>query len=277
MIIFAAMFRNSGIYFLISILALVVASCSNYQKIQKSQDFSFKYEKALEYYDREDYYRAINLFDQVLPFYRGTAEAEDIAYKYAYGYYNQKEYIMASYYFDRFTKTYPRSERAEECMFMTAYCKYQDSPPYKLDQTSTKEAIANLQIFLNAFPNSERVDECNALIDELWEKLQRKELEIAKLYLKMDKYEAAVASFETLLKDYPDTKFREDALFYTIQSYYYYASKSVKSKRVERYQEAADTYNAFVEQYPESDYNKQVTYMYNRAMKEIDKLTQENN
>jgi outer membrane protein assembly factor BamD (BamD/ComL family) len=44
---------------------------------------------------------------------------------------------------------------------------------------------------------------------------------------------------------------------------------------VERYQEAADTYNEFVTQYPESDYNKQVTYMYNKAMKEIDKLTQE--
>ena len=81
MIIFAPMFRNTGIYFVISILSLVAVSCSNYQKIQKSQDFRFKFEKALEYYDREDYFRAINLFDQVLPFYRGTAEAEDIAYK----------------------------------------------------------------------------------------------------------------------------------------------------------------------------------------------------
>lgn len=271
------MFRNAGIYFVISILALVAVSCSSYQKIQKSQDFRFKYEKALEYYDRQDYYRALNLFDQVLPFYRGTAEAEEIAYKYAYGYYNQKDYIMASYYFDRFYKTYPRSERAEECMFMTAYCKYQDSPRFKLDQTSTKEAIAHMQIFLNAYPNSERVDQCNALIDELWEKLQKKELEIAKLYLKMDKYEAAVSSFELLLNEYPDTKFREDALFYTIQSYYYYAHKSVRSKRVERYQEAADTYNLFVEQYPESEYNKQVTYMYNKAIKEIDKITKDKN
>ena len=269
MINFAAMFRKTGIYFLISILAVVFVSCSKYQKIQKSQDFKYKYEKALEYYDREDYYRAMNLFDQVTPFYRGTAEAEDIAYKYAYGYYNQKEYIMASYYFDRFAKTYPRSERAEECMFMTAYCKYQDSPKYKLDQTSTVEAIKSLQLFLNAYPNSERVEQCNALIDELWEKLQKKELEIAKLYLKMDRYEAAVNSFETLLEDYPDTKFREDALFYTIKSYYYYASKSVRSKRVERYQEAADTYNEFVIQYPESKYNKEVKYMYDKAMKEI--------
>lgn len=277
MINFAPMFRKAGIYFVISTLAVVFFSCSNYQKIQKSQDFKLKYEKALEYYDRQDYYRAMNLFDQVIPFYRGAAEAEEIAYKYAYGYYNQKEYIMASYYFDRFYNTYPRSERAEECLFMKAYCKYLDSPKYKLDQTSTVSAIKEMQVFLNAYPTSSRVDECNNIIDELWEKLQKKELEIAKLYLKMDKYEAAVSSFETLLEDYPDTKFREDALFYTVKSYYYYAHKSVRSKRVERYQEAADTYQAFVEQYPNSEYNKDVKYMYDKAMKEIEKLTSTNN
>lgn len=224
----------------------------------------------MEYYEREDYFRALGLFDQVIPFYRGTEEAEDIAYKYAYAYYNQKEYIMASYYFDRFYKTYPRSERAEECMFMSAYCKYKESPNYKLDQTTTKEGISQLQLFINAYPTSERVEQCNGLIDELRLKLQMKEYEIAKLYLKMDQYEAAVTSFDNLLLDYPDSEFKEDAMFYTIKSYYYYASKSVRSKRKERYQEAADIYQRFVEQYPESKYMKEVAYMFNKAMKEIE-------
>ncbi|MCB2219186.1 MAG: outer membrane protein assembly factor BamD [Bacteroidetes bacterium] len=263
------MFVKRGIYLIISILALITVSCSKFNKIQKSQDFKYKYEKALEYYEKEDYFRALSLFDQVIPFYRGTDEAEDIAYKYAYAYYNQKEYIMASYYFDRFAKTYPRSEKAEECMFMAAFCKYKQSPNYKLDQTTTREAISQMQLFINAYPTSERVQQCNELIDELRLKLQRKDLEIAKLYLKMDRYEAAVTSFKNLLNDYPDTEFREDAMFYTIKSYYYYASKSVKSKRKERYQEAADIYQKFVTQYPESKYNKEVAYMYEKAMKEI--------
>ena len=225
----------------------------------------------MEYYDRGDYFHALGLFDQVIPFYRGNEEAEIIAYKYAYAYYNQKEYIMGSYYFDRFAKTFPRSDKAEECSFMAAYCKYKDSPIYKLDQTSSKEAISQMQLFINAYPYSERVEECNRLIDELREKLQLKELEVAKLFLKMERYEAAVSAFENLLLDYPDTKFREDALFYTIKSYYYYASKSVRSKRAERYQEAADVYNLFVSTYPDSEYNRDVQYMYDRAMKELEK------
>ncbi|MCF8378311.1 MAG: outer membrane protein assembly factor BamD [Bacteroidales bacterium] len=265
------MFKNAYIYLVISFILLGLSSCSKYQKIQKSQDFGYKYEKALEYYEKEDYYRALSLFDQVIPFYRGTDEAEDIAYKYAYAYYNQKEFVMASYYFDRFVKTFPRSEKAEECAYMSAFCKYKDSPEFKLDQTSTYEAISKLQLFINAYPTSDSVETCNQLIDELREKLQVKDMEIAKLFLKMERYLAAVKSFENLLTSYPDTKFREDAMFYTIKSYYYYAAKSVKSKRKERYQEAADIYNNFIALYPESKYNKEVKFMYDRAMKEINR------
>ncbi|MBN2174922.1 MAG: outer membrane protein assembly factor BamD [Bacteroidales bacterium] len=263
------MFRKPLKYILIFSFSIALISCSKYQKIQKSQDYAYKYEKANDYYEHEDYYKALNLFDQVMPFYRGTDQAEEIAYKYAYAYYNQKDYILASFYFNRFTKTFPRSEKAEECMFLAAYCKYLDSPIYKLDQTNTREAINDLQLFINTYPHSERVEQSNNLIDELREKLQKKDFEIAKLYLKMDQYEAAVTSFENLLADYPDTKFKEDALFYTIKAYYYYASKSVRSKRKERYQEAADVYNTFVSLYPESKYNRDIKYMYDKAMKEI--------
>lgn len=266
------MFRNTGYGLLIVLLSVVFSACSSYSKIQKSQDFKYKYDKALEYYDRNDYYKAMTLFDQVIPFYRGKPEAEVIGYKYAYAYYHQKEYIMASYYFNRFSKTYPRNENAQECAYMAAYCKYLESPDYKLDQTNTYEAINELQLFINAYPYSEKVEQCNDLIDELRKKLQKKELEIAKLYLKMDKYKAAVHSFENLLKDYPDTPFREDAMFYTIKAYYYYASKSVKKKRKERYMEAVDTYNEFVKLYPDSKHNRDVEYMVNRVNKDLKKL-----
>lgn len=263
------MFRRASLYYIIILFTIALGACSKYSKIQKSQDFEYKYQKALEYYDHEDYFRAMNLFDQVIPFYRGTDQAENISYKYAYAYYNQKEYVMGSYYFDRFAKTFPRSQYAEECSYMAAYCKYKDSPSYKLDQTNTKEAINDLQLFINSYSYSERVDLCNVLIDELREKLQKKDYEIAKLYLKMRKYKAAVSSFDNLLTDYPDTDFREDAMFYTIKAYYYYASRSVKSKRVERYEEAVGIYNDFIVQYPKSDHNKDLEYMVERARKDM--------
>lgn len=266
------MFRRALYNILIVTLSVVYVSCSKYNKIQKSQNFEYKYEKALEYYEKEDYFKAMTLFDQVMPFYRGTEQSADISFKYSYAYYYQKEYIMASYYFNRFAKTFPRNEKAEEAAFMSAYCKYEESPIYKLDQTNTYEAINELQLFINAYPTSERVQQCNELIDELREKLQKKEFEIAKLYLKMDKYKAAVTSFDNLLSSYPDTKFKEDAMFYSIKAYYYYAVKSVKSKRKERYLDAVDIYNTFIALYPESKHNRDIEYMFNRATRDLEKL-----
>ncbi len=266
------MFKKAILLILIGSLSVVFYSCSKYSKISKSQDFKYKYQKALEYYDRGDYYHAMNLFDQVMPFFRGTEEAEKIAYKYAYAYYYQKEYIMASYHFNRFASTYPRNEKAEECAFMSAYCKYKESPIYRLDQTNTYDAIKEMQLFLNKYPHSDSLEACNRLIDELRYKLQRKDFEIAKLYLKMEKYNSSIAAFENLLKQYPDTKFKEDAMFYSIKAYYFYASKSVKSKRKERYQEAVDIYKEFTRLYPDSEHNKDIEYMVERVHKDLEKL-----
>ena len=92
----------------------------------------------------------------------------------------------------------------------------------------------------------------------------------------MRKYKAAVTSFDQLLKSYPDTKMKEDALFYMIQAYYFYASKSVRSKREERYAEAMETYNTFITLYPDSKHNRDIKYMTERARKQLNNIEERN-
>lgn len=252
------------------LLILLAASCSRYQRLLKSSDSELKYEKANQYFERKDYYRAINLYEQLLPVYRATEKAEKIYFNYSYAYFNQAEYVLASYYFKKFVKTFPRSDKAEECFFMSAYCKYMESPVYSLDQTNTYDAISELQLFLNAYPDSERVEECNELIDELRGKLEKKHYEISKLYLKMDRYKAAVTSFNNLLKDFPDTDYKEASLYYIVKSNYQYAQKSVARKKQERFEETIDSYYNFIALYPESTYMKEVQNMYKTSLKEAD-------
>lgn len=248
------------------------ASCTGYQKLMKSDDFGLKYEKALEFYDNEDYYRALNLFDQVIPFYRGTDKAEEIAYRYAYAYYHQGDFILASYYFDRFAKTFQTSVRAEECAFMKCYCKYLDSPRYNLDQTNTLDAIDELQLFINAYPKSDKVEEANELLVELHDKLQIKQFELAKLYLTMDLFEASVVSFDILLSDYPDTKYREEVSYFKIVAYFEYAEKSIVARQEERYTETIDLYNEFIFKYPESDFIADAEKFYQKAQEALKSL-----
>ncbi len=265
------MLKSYGNIIIFALLLLAIASCSKYQKILKSDDYEMKYQKAMEYYDHKDYYRALNLFDMVAPFYRGEKEGEEIAYRYAYAYYKQGDYVLANYYFARFAQTYPSSPRAEECSYMKAYCKYLDAPAYNLDQTNTIEAISELQLFINQYPESDKVEKANELIKELHHRLQRKYFEIAELYMHMELYKSVITSFDILLDDYPDTEYKEEANFLKMKAYYQYAEGSVDEKKGERYKEAFSLSENFLLNFPESKHLAEVKKI-NAKLKEKLKL-----
>ncbi|MCU0371155.1 MAG: outer membrane protein assembly factor BamD [Bacteroidales bacterium] len=250
-------------------IMVLIGACSDYQKLIKSQDYQEKYEMAVFYYNQGDYYKALELFDAVLPFFRGSDKAEELNYYYAYCHYKQGDNLLASHYFKRFTKSFPTSRYAEECQFLSAYCKYLESPSYKLDQTTTYEAINELQLFIDMYPGSERETECTTLIDRLNEKLEKKDFEIARLYLKMEDYNAAITAFNNVLKDFPATRFKEEILFSLAKANYLYAEKSIESKKQERHQNAIEAYDAFVATYPDSPYIKQINTYTKNSRKQL--------
>jgi len=260
-------------YFLVLTLFIVgFSACSKYQKLLKSSDTELKYNMAIKYYEEDDYYRALQLFDELIPFYRGTEKAEKIGYYYAYSYYGQEEYIMASYYFKNFLASFPKSDKAEECAFMTAYCKYMDSPDYSLDQTNTYGAIKGLQLFINKYPESTRIPECNDLIDKLRLKLETKAFETARLYFDIGEYKAAIHAFMAVLKDYPDTHYKEKVLYYVLKSNYLYASNSIDAKKEERFNGTIKAYEEFVSAFPESELLNEAGNINKDSLKEINKI-----
>ena len=251
------------------LMALILSGCSKYQKLAKSGDNEAKYAAALDLYQKKDYDRALQLFQQLLNFYQGTEQGQKMQFYYAYCYYYQHDYTLASYYFKRFATTFPRSAEAEEALFMSAYSYFLDSPRSSLDQTSTYTAINELTLFKDKYPRSERVERCDELIGQLRDKLQKKDLDIADLYLRMEDYEAAITSYNNLLKDYPDTEHKEEILFKILKAGYYFANKSIKAKQEERYQSALDSYNELMFQYPETTYMKDAETIHENIQKKI--------
>ncbi len=250
-------------------LSLGLGACGNFQKLLKSTDNELKFESAMDYYERKDYNRALELFDLLQAAYQSTSRGEEISYRMAYSYYHLKNYTIASYYFKKHSQTYPNSMRAEECLFMNAYCYYLDSPPSSLDQASTRLAIRELQAFADMYPKSERIAESNELIDDLRQKLEDKDFNIAQLYYRMRDYQAAITSFQNLLKNYPDTDRNEEVLYTMAVAYYEYAEKSISGKQKERYQASVETFNTLRFQYPESKYIKQLESIYNKAQEKL--------
>jgi outer membrane protein assembly factor BamD len=243
--------KKGGFLFIVAFLLL--ASCSDYEKLLKSDDFDLKSERAKAYYNEGDYARALPLLDQLLTVKRGTAEEEEIRYYIAYCYYGQSQFLIASALFKNFFVSFPRSYRAEECLYMSAYSTYQASPRIDLDQTTTIAALEDFQYFIDTYKNSERVEEATSLMDELRMKLEDKMYTGAMLYYDTENYQAAAVTFEGLLKEYPETSRAEDIYLLIIRSYFNFAGNSVPCKRPERYQSVIDSYERFAEQYPKSE------------------------
>lgn len=246
-------------YFLVIIICLLVlASCNNYNRLLRSTDNEAKYNAAMSYFDKKDYNHALQLYDMLQSAYNGKPEGEEIAYHTAECYYNMGDYNIAAHYYKRYAVNYPFSKRTEYVLFKSAYCYYLESPNISLDQTDTYTAISELQQFIDTYPKSEYVDSANKIIDTLRYKLEEKDFNTCMLYYKMDEYLAAITSFENLLKNYPETKYRESIIKYMILTYYNYAEKSVTEKQRERYELAIEKYNTLTNMYPDSKYIKEL-------------------
>lgn len=243
--------------------ASLAASCGEYQKLMKSDDYQLVYSKAVEYYNKGDYQRSLNLLDAIRSVYSGSSRAQNIAYYRAFCNYSLRDYESASTLFKQFIQTYPESAFAEECLFMMGFCDYKASPKARLDQQVTDRALSEFQLYLNRYPNSARKEKINGYMDELRDKLSYKAYLNARNYYLREYYKAAAISLQNCLKDFPGSRYREEIMYMLFVSKYEMAVNSVEEKKLERYNNAMEEYYYFEEEYPDSRYAADMKKKYN--------------
>ncbi len=251
---------------------LLLSSCNSYEKLLKSSDSLAKLEGAKEYYKNKKYIKAITLLENIAPSFKGTDKSEEVLYLTAKVNFDNKDYFTASSYFATYAKTFPRGIHADESWYMIGYCAYKDSPDARLDQTPTIEAIQAFEEYLQIFPMGKYVTEANKYLNELNEKLAYKAFLNAKLYFNMgnylgNNYLSAIISANNAIKDYPNSKHREELSFLILESKFEQAEKSVASKKEKRYRETIDEYYNFSSEYPESIFTKEAKRIVEESQK----------
>lgn len=268
------MWKKSSIFIIFG-LVLVFSSCkSTFDTLLTSTDNDGKLKSALEYYEAEDYYKAQLLFEQVMPYLRGKPVLDTVYYRYSYTHYHLENFILASYYFKNYTTTFANGAYSEEALYMTAFANYKMSPTYRLDQTYTQKAIDGFQLFANRYPTSDKVVRCNALIDEMRVKLERKEVSNADLYYKLGNYQSADHAYRTLLKKYPDSKNAEKIRYRIVQASFKLAENTIEIKQAERYSEVIKNCSDFNKRYKDSEYTTEVNNTMKASQDKLIKLTQ---
>jgi outer membrane protein assembly factor BamD len=260
---------------IISLLLLVVlfSSCNEYQKALKSEDVSLKFSMADSLYKQAKYSKAIRLFEQIAPQYRGKPQAEKMFYMFSQSYYKTKQYYLAAYQFESFVSGYPKSEKIQEAAYLGAKSYSMLSPVYSLDQVDTFKAIEKLQSFIDAYPNSEYLAEANATMKVLSEKIEKKVYENAKGYNTISDFKSALVAFDNFIADYPGTTFKEDALFYKFDSAYQLGINSIPDKMEERLNVAKVSYQNLIKFNAETKYKEKADEMYARVEQDLQKFT----
>ncbi|RTY95094.1 outer membrane protein assembly factor BamD [Flavobacterium sp. GT3R68] len=255
------------------LIAIVLSSCSEYQKAIKSEDVAVKFDMATKQYEKGNYSKAIRLFEQIAPTYRGKPQAEKMFYMFAQSYYKTKQYYLAGYQFESFASGYPKSEKVQEASYLGAKSYSMLSPVYSLDQTDTNKAIDKLQAFIDTYPNSEYLGEANITVKGLREKLEKKAFENAKEYNKISDYQSAIVALDNFISDYPGTPFKEKALFYKFDSTYQLAINSVPSKKADRLNTAKTAHSSLIKFNPNTEYKQKADEMLARIDKDLQQFS----
>ncbi len=247
-------------------IAAVFTGCGEYQKLLKSKDPELKYEKAIEYFDRKEFVKAQQLFEDVSVYYKGTERSEDVLNYLSRCYMGHKDYASACEYYEAYIRNYPKGRYIIEARYMVGYCSYMDSPDPKLDQTTTYKAIDYLNNFVELYPESPYANDAYTYLEELYNKLAQKEFISARLYYNLgtylgNNYESCVIVSQNALKKFPGNKFQEDFGWLILQSKYQLVKLSVADRRQERAEDAIDECYNFLVEYPETKHRKAVEKM----------------
>jgi len=253
---------------LFALIAACAVSCKGqFDTLLDTGSADEKYDAAFAYFNAGKYNRSAKLFESLAVLSGGTERDDTVQFYWGLSNYRAKDYYTAETTFDKFLLEYPRSPFAEQAEFLRINCLYKSTLRYELDQTPTYKALAALNEYLINHLESVNADACRNMIADLEERLDRKAFENAKLYYKMEDYKAARVAFRNILKDDADNCYREQILYYTAMSSYKFAALSVSSKQKERFLIFSDDYFAFIGEYPESSYRKELDELYMKVKK----------
>ena len=250
--------------------AFLATSCGEYQRVQKSDDYDYKFEYAKRAYEQKKYVQAATLLKDCVTVFKGSDKAEESLYLLGMAHYENKDYLSSGAYLKSYYQRYPRGIYAEPARFFCGYGYYLDSPEAQLDQSGTIKAIEELQGFLDYFPRSEKVPVAQNAIFELQDKLTLKQLQNAQLYYNLgnymgNNYESCIIVAQNAVKDYPYSKYKEDLELLILKARYQEAAQSIDERKADRFREVVDEYYSFVNNYPDSEHRQEAENIFKIA------------
>lgn len=214
-------FAKLPLLFSLFVSTAFFAGCSSSHsgKVNHTEFCRAKYETAEELFKKGKYGRAQDKLEDILSLCAGTGYMEQSQFLLAESYFNLEEWIEARGEYGSFIINFPGSPFVETAEFRKAISSFNMEFRVSRDEANTTIAMRDFERYLSNYPDSPLRDSVNYYYDLLVERLAEKEFQTGRLYLRMDKPQAAVIYFKEFLETYQKSKRRREALFLIAQAY----------------------------------------------------------
>ena len=120
--------------------------------------------------------------------------------------------------FREFLSFYPTHKRADYAQYKLGLAHYAQMLGPQRDQTQTKEAVAEFEVFLERYPDSTLMGEVRKKLREARDRLSQSEYEVGVFYWRTRWYPGAVDRFREVLKKDPEFTGRDGLYFHLADS-----------------------------------------------------------
>jgi outer membrane protein assembly factor BamD len=152
--------------------------------------------------------------------------------------------LLAVNEFREFLTFYPTSPRADYAQYRLALAQSEQMLAPERDQTNTREAIKELQVFVDRYPNSALMPEARALLRTAKDRLSEASYRVGFFYFRSKWWPGAIDRFQQVL--------REDPEFTQRDAVYYHLAESLL--RVKRDAEALPYFERLLKEFEQSSY-----------------------
>ena len=210
--------------FYIFFITLLFFSCSKKEVINNIPDGKEKalqiYQEALEAFEEGQYYYASNKFleaENILPKINDSAKASLMSSYclYLINFYGESEDGL-----ERFIKKYPANENIPYAYYLLAIIYYEQILDEAKDIVPLLVSKEKINFFLKEFPDTEYALDLKFKLDLINNQLAAKELYVAKYYIETQKWIPAINRLKTIVDNYNETIFIEEALHRLVEVYY---------------------------------------------------------
>jgi outer membrane protein assembly factor BamD len=130
----------------------------------------------------------------------------------SYSYYMQNYYGEAISNLERFLKTYPDDKNLAYVNYLIAMCYYETIEDEKRDSAPLLKAKDQFNLVVKNHPNTDFALDAKFKLGLIEDVIASKEMYLGRHYLKKGKWIAAINRFKSVVEDYDQTVFIEEAL-----------------------------------------------------------------